>query len=253
MNGSTGVLLFSILCCSCAPKTPLPWRLLELGMTPVHMAMADGQWILVETNTSPHWLSPDTLTLEGAKLRRDMVSLPEISCGDLMRVPSSALPHSIVDALNWGPELTDRKDSLTLRWRCFDQRALAIWFENRIGAISPAKRGAEEAEWVRILQQAQPNSEAISARPYEKGQPIRLRILTVRADGTILNPDTVVMSFMYGDPSQVVTAIVPGLLKAGPGSEWAAWSTSQNAFGSQAHPDMGLKSHTPLRFSVWAD
>ena len=77
-----------------------------------------------------------------------------------------------------------------------------------------------------------------------------LSISTTRADGHPLQPETVSISFNKGDADQVVPAIERELSRARSNSEWTVWATSVDAFGKEAHPELGLPPHMPLRFTV---
>ncbi len=253
MKPCSAVLLMALLLVHCTPSQPLPWRLIELGDTPLTEAMGEGQWILAEVNGQPHWLPPDTLTMEGAKLRRDLASLPEMACGDRMVVAHDALPHALKDALNWLPQWTANGDSLLVHWSCFNRSEMADWFQARIETEDADQQGRAEARWARLLERAYPPTSTHPTEGYKKGDPVQLRIFTTRADGTPLRTDTVHMAFSYGDPDQVVPALMSGLLLAGPGSHWSTWSTSSRAFGPSHHPSLGLPPHAPLRFTAWTD
>ena len=94
----------------CRPSTPPPWVLIELGSGSVAEAMIDG-WIAAEVDHRTHWLQPDADN-SLATLARDLHSLPEIACGDLMRLAPGDLPLSVRDAFGW----RERVDSMTVRW-----------------------------------------------------------------------------------------------------------------------------------------
>jgi len=227
----------------CTRSTPPPWQLLELGQGSVPDAIRD-QWVMVEADGNRHWLEAG----EGnglEKLSRDLRTLPEIACGDVMRLAPGNLPLSIRHSLG----LEGMKDSLTVKWNCLDQAALAAVFLKAI-QDDPLQGDAMEDKWVDLLRTHHPETDRHSGKALRSGDEITLLVSTVRADGQPLEPETVRLTFNHGDADQVVEALEPGLLLARSNSTWSVWARSGSAFGQEAHPDLGLPAHMPLRFSV---
>ena len=227
----------------CRPSTPPPWVLIELGSGSVAEAMIDG-WIAAEVDHRTHWLQPDADN-SLATLARDLHSLPEIACGDLMRLAPGDLPLSVRDAFGW----RERVDSMTVRWHCHDQNSLAQFFLDKMERNS-APPSALEQEWIKLLQMHFPDYSSHAGQDIQSGEEMTLSISTTRADGHPLQPETVSISFNKGDADQVVPAIERELNRARTISEWAMWATSVDAFGEEAHPELGLPPHMPLRFTV---
>ena len=228
-----------------APQTP-PWRLMELGHGDVTSALDAGQWVLAESEAGPGWLSPDT-TLEGRALLRDLRSLPTLACGDRMRLSPTDLPWTLRDRFGW-----TGTDSLTVHWQCLGPDELA---QHHTAAMRrrPFDQGRIEADWVALLRAAEPDWMLEGQTPIAEGDSVTLTISTRRADGITLEPDPVVLTFALGHPDQVVPALAPWLSGIKRGTQFAVWSTSDQAFGSEAHPELGLPEQMPLRFSVRVD
>ena len=238
-----GWLVALLSLCGCRPSTPPLWVLIELGSGSVAEAMIDG-WIAAEVDHRTHWLQPDADN-SLATLARALHSLPEIACGDLMRLAPGDLPLSVRDAFGW----RERVDSMTVRWHCHDQNSLAQFFLDKMERNS-APPSALEQEWIKLLQMHFPDYSSHAGQDIQSGEEMTLSISTTRADGHPLQPETVSISFNKGDADQVVPAIERELNRARTISEWAMWATSADAFGEEAHPELGLPPHTPLRFTV---
>ena len=234
----------------CVRKEAPPWRWLELGSTSVSEALAQGKGIAAEVQDSAGtdravwpcilWAS-DTATQIA---QRELLGLPSLSCGDLIRLHPENLPLSIRQAFRW-----EGVDSLTVRWRCLGRNEIA-----RMGAVhlsrSPSPEAAEHSWW-QALKRSSPDFFEPPAQRFAQGDPIRLSIVTLRPDGSMIG-DTVKIAFFEGEPDQVVPALAPFVSLAGPGASAHIWSTSDGAFGSQAHPEWGLPAHTPVQFAVEA-
>ena len=238
--------LCGLLLLGCATPEPPPWRLMELGTGSLTDALARGEWVLAESEAGQHWVAPDT-TLEGRTLVRDLKSLPTLACGDRIRLDPRILPLSLRDEWRW-----NGKDSLTVLWQCMTQKDLAEHHRQAMGR-RPCDAGRVEADWVGLLRQGRPEWRTEGEGRIVPGDSITLTISTQRADGTVIEPDPVVLRYVQGDPDQVVPALAPWLQDAERGMTFALWSPSDKAFGSQAHPDLGLPQHTPLRFEVRVD
>ena len=238
-----GWLIALLVLWGCRPSTPPPWKLIELGSGSVAETVVDG-WVAVKVDHQIHWLRPD----EGnslTTLARDLHSLPEIACGDLIRLSPADLPLSIRDAFRW----RGRVDSMTVRWQCHDQNSLAQFFLEEMGRDS-AFPSAIEKEWVDLLRMRLPDERSHLGQDIQPGVEVTLSISTTRADGRPLEPETVSITFNKGDADQVVPAIERELSRARSNSEWAVWAPSADAFGEEAHPELGLPPHMPLRFMV---
>ena len=238
-----GWLIALLVLWGCHPSTPPSWKLIELGSGSVAEALADG-WVAAEVDDQIHWLRPDednSLTT----LARDLHSLPDIACGDLIRLSPKDLPLSIRDAFGW----RGRVDSMTVRWHCHDQNSLAQFFLEEMNQNS-ASPSALEQEWIHLLRIQLPDEHSHAGQEFRSGEELTLSISTTRADGRPLEPETVSITFNMGDADQVVPAIEKELSHARSSSEWTVWATSADAFGEEAHPELGLPAHMPLRFSV---
>ena len=238
-----GWLIALLVLWGCRPSTPPPWKLIELGNSSVAEAVVDG-WVAAEVDDQIHWLRPDennSLTT----LARDLHSLPDIACGDLIQLSPTDLPLSIRDAFGW----RERVDSMTVRWQCHDQSSLAQFFLEEMNQNS-ASLSVLEQEWMRLLRIQLPDERSHAGQDIQPGVEMTLSISTTRADGRPLEPETVSMTFNKGDADQVVPAIERELSRALSNSEWTVWATSADAFGQEAHPELGLPPHMPLRFTV---
>ena len=135
----TGWLIALLFLWGCRPSTPPPWTLIELGNGSVAEAVVNG-WIAAEVDQEIHWLRRDednNLTT----LARDFHSLPDIACGDLIRLSPADLPLSIQDAFGW----RGRVDSMKVRWHCHDQNSLSRFFQEEMGRDSAFVRSATSA------------------------------------------------------------------------------------------------------------
>ena len=231
---------------SCHHSTPPPWKLIELGSGSVAEAVVHG-WVAAEVDQQTHWLRPDADN-SLATLARDLHSLPDIACEDLMRLSPEDLPLSIRDAFGWRGKV----DSMTIRWHCHDQDSLAQFFLEEMGRDS-ASPSAIEQEWVDLLRMRLSDHRSHGGQVIQSGEEITLTISTARADGRPLEPETVSISFNKGDANQVVPAIERELSRARSNSQWTVWGTSADAFGEEAHPELGLPPLMPLRFTVWVE
>ena len=238
-----GWLIALLFLCCCRPSTPPPWKLIELGSDSIAEAVVRG-WIAAEVDQEIHWLRPDADN-SAATLARDLHSLPDIACGDLIRLSPGDLPLSIRDAFGW----RGRVDSMTVRWQCHDQNSLAQFFLKEMGRDS-AFPSAIEKEWVDLLRIQLPDERSHVGQAIRAGEEVTLSISTTRADGRPLEPETVSVTFNMGDADQVVPGIERELNRARSNSEWTVWATSADAFGEEAHPELGLPAHMPLRFGV---
>jgi len=238
-----GWLVILLCLWSCHHSTPPPWKLIELGSGSVAEAVVDG-WVATEVDQEIHWLRPD----EGnslTTLARDLHSLPDIACGDLIRLAPGDLSLSIRDAFGW----RGRTDSMTVRWQCHDQNSLAQFFLEEMDR-NPIHSSTLEQEWTHLLQVQLPDHHSHVGQDIQPGKEVTLVISTTRADGLPLEPETVSITFNKGDADQVVPAIERELNRARSNSEWTVWATSAEAFGEEAHPELGLPPHMPLRFTV---
>ena len=242
MNRLATILIPALLLIGCTRSAGPPWRLIELGEGPVAGQLETG-WVRVESGSDSRWLLPDNGPEGLALLARDLRSLPEIACGDKVRLWPGDIPLSIRHAAGW-----TGTDSLTVRWQCFDQTGLAGLFLEAIQQDS-ALADQREAAWISMLQIHRPDTQRHDGVPLRIGEEVTLSIST-RADGRPLEPETVTITFNMGDADQVVPAIEKELNRARSNSEWTAWATSADAFGEEAHPELGLPAHMPLRFSV---
>lgn len=239
-----GVFLGALLCLwGCTPTAPLPWQLLELGQGSLPDALEQGQWVLAQSDRGEGWWVPDT-SMTGQSLVRDLRTLPEIACGDHMRLSTSDFPLSIRAELGWG-----EADSLTVWWRCLGKMELA---EHHLTSMRrrPFDRARIERDWLTLLQRAEPDWSQPGHTSISLGEPVNLTISTQRADGRMLEPNPIMLRFHQGDEGQVVPALESWLSQARRGSQIALWCSSADAFGVEAHPDLGLPAHMPLRFSA---
>jgi len=243
MNRLATILIPALLLIGCTRSAGPPWRLIELGVGSVANHLESG-WVRVESDSGHHWLLADQGSEELAMLARDLRSLPEIACGDRVRLLPSDMPLSIRHAAEW-----TGTDSLTVQWQCFDEPGLAALFLERIQQDS-ASADQREAEWISMLQIHRPDTQHHNGVPLRMGEEVTLRVTTQCADGRRLMPDTVRLTFRIGDAGQVAPALEEGLRHIHSESQWSVWSTSSNAFGSEAHPELGLPAHMPLQFSV---
>ena len=243
MNRLATILIPALLLIGCTRSAGPPWRLIELGEGSVANHLMSG-WVRVESDSGHHWLLPDQGSGELAILARDLRSLPEIACGDKVRLLPDDMPLSIRHAAGW-----TGTDSLTVQWQCFDQPALAALFLEEIQQDS-ALADPWEAAWISMLQVHHPDTQRHDGVPLRMGEEVTLLVNTECADGRKLMPDTVRLTFRIGDAGQVAPALEEGLRHIHSESQWSVWSTSSDAFGSEAHPELGLPAHMPLQFSV---
>lgn len=242
------VILMALIPAACRTPEAAPWTLLELGTTPVVDAL--DQHLLVAAfpdhveHTWPGILIPGDTATPSRIAYRDLLTLPEIACGDLMRLRPEDLPMSLAHALVW-PE----GDSLTLRWTCMDRREFSAFAERFI--LNTDHPDLAESLWLSTLRRWFPESASFPESRYARGQAVHLDILAVRPDGSAIG-DTVHLDFHLGDADQVVPALQPGLDRAGPGAHWSVWARSEDAFGSAPHPDLRLPAHAPVLFRVQA-
>ena len=138
---------------------------------------------------------------------------------------------------------------MTVRWHCHDQNSLAQIFLEEMNRNSAAPSALEQ-EWIDLLQIHLPNHRSHVGQDIQSGEEVTLSISTTRADGLPLEPETVSITFNRGDADQVVPAIERELNWARSKSEWITWATSAEAFGEEAHTELGLPPHMPLRFTV---
>lgn len=235
-----------ILClglAGCVKTAPPPWHLMALGEGRVTESIERG-WVMAEVHGTHHWLRT-TGPLERTTLSRDLRSLPDIACGDMMRLSPLDFPLSIQHAFGW----EDIKDSIVVTWHCLDQGALAALHRQSI-EDHPSQAAALEKEWIELLQLHHPNSERHEGERLKMGDEITLAVTTMRADAIPLEPETVKLTFHLGDSDQVVDALQPGLNIVRTHSTWSLWATSASAFGPEPHPELGLPAHTPLWFSA---
>lgn len=243
MNRLATILIPALLLIECTRSAGPPWRLIELGEGSVADHLESG-WVQVESGSDSRWLLPDNGPEGLAILARDLRSLPKIACGDKVRLLPRDMPLSIRHAAGWSGT-----DSLTVQWQCFDQAGLAGLFLEAIQQDS-ALADQREAAWISMLQIHHPDTQHNDGVPLRMGEEVTLSISTTRADGRPLQPETVSVTFNMGDADQVVPAIEKELNRARSNSEWTVWATSANAFGEEAHPELGLPAYMPLRFSV---
>lgn len=243
MNRLATILIPALLLLGCTRSAGPPWRLIELGEGPVARQLETG-WVRVECSSDSRWLLPDNGPEGLALLARDLRSLPEIACGDKVRLWPGDIPLSIRHAAGWSGT-----DSLTVRWQCFDQTSLSALFLEEIQRDS-ASANPWEALWISMLQIHHPDTQRHDGAPLRKGEEVTLSVTTQCADGRMLMPDTVRLTFRIGDAGQVAPALEEGLRHIHSESQWSVWSTSSDAFGSEAHPELGLPAHMPLQFSV---
>lgn len=234
-----------VLFIGCAQPEPAPWRLLQLGTKPIHSALSEGMWVAAETEEWA-WITADS-ALDDRLLIRDLASVPTLACGDEMVLSPMDLPTSARLALGW----EGREDSLRVRWHCFDRRGLSRHFLENM-PLDSASAIQQERKWISLLRKQSPEHSSTSTGRFQWGDPIHLEVVTETAAGDTLEPKVLHLDFHFGDGDQVVQALAPGVMKSGPGSHWCVWSTSADAFGSEAHPGLGLPPHMPLRFTVTA-
>ena len=235
----------------CETSSPLPWRLLEVGSTPAIHALHDDQWLIAEIDGQSFSMHANP-TLESQVLLRDLLGLPEIACGDVMVLNGPAFPPSIRHAMGWSDLAHIRKDSLLVRWTCLDQAGVERHFRSRMDASGPNLHNEIEDQWVQWLKMASPAEEDLPVVRYQTGEKVELTIVSTPALEHQAISDTVTLAFRFGDPDQVVNALMPGLSRSGPGSRWSLWTASRDAFGSESNPGLGLLHHTPIHFQVEA-
>ena len=233
----------------CQQKERLPWRLLELGTQPLAEAMEHGNVVhaTYEGQQDPFQglLFPRDTTLQARIARRDVLTLPTLACGDRMRLHPADLPGSLTKVLDWTQD-----DSLTVRWNCLGEAQVAA-----LGMQAFALGGDSsetERKWLEVLRSWKPETKIGAERRYGDNDPVSLTVVCTRPDGRQVG-DTVRLKFRKGETDQVVPALEKGLAQAGPGASWSVWCASEEAFGSQAHPSLGLAAHMPLHFTVQAD
>ena len=237
------VLILCLCFAGCTRNNPPPWHLMVLGEGSVAESI-EHEWVMAETQGKRHWLQTKG-PHDRTKLSRDLKSMPDIACGDVMRISPLDFPLSIQHALGWG----DLKDSIVVTWHCLDRGALAALHRQSIDH-HPNKATAFEKEWIELLQLHHPNSERHEGERLKMGDEITLSVTTVRADAIPMEPETVKLTFHLGDSDQVVSALQPGLNIARTQSTWSVWATSASAFGQEAHPELELPAHMPLWFSA---
>ncbi len=88
---------------SCGPRTPLPWRLMELGTAPITAAWERGEAVAAFTEGQqwPGLIFATDSSQIGRIVRREAQALPPISCGDKMRLHPKDLPLSWARVLGW--------------------------------------------------------------------------------------------------------------------------------------------------------
>ena len=145
MNRLATILIPALLLIGCTRSAGPPWRLIELGEGSVADHLESG-WVQVESGSDSRWFLPDNGTEGLAMLARDLRSLPEVACGDKMRLWPRDMPLSIRHAAGWSGT-----DSLTVRWHCADQPDLAALFLEEIQHDS-ALADQREAAWISMLQ-----------------------------------------------------------------------------------------------------
>lgn len=232
-------LVVSAALFGCQSRPSPPWKLLAIGTEPVDSALARGEAICAWDPLDAAW--PVLLYAGDAAV---LDSLPDILCGDQMTVLPTDLPKRLRQHMQW-----EGGDSLNLTWQCLGRQALA-----HMGAdiVSKAARPAlAEQMWRQALERTMPGTYEPPMAPFAWGDTVTLTITCERPDGRAVG-DTVRLSFLKGEPDQVVPALEAGLSQAGPGARWATWALSSDAFGSGAHPDLGLAPFTPLFFRAEA-
>ncbi len=234
----------SIWWAGCRSESPLQWRLLELGTTPITTAWERGQTVAAFTDERlwPGFIFPNDSSPQARIARRDAMTMPAIMCGDKMRLHPKDLPLGWVQQFDWST-----RDSLTVSWKCLERAELAALGAGIVRAS--AQPEADEWIWLEALSQCDPVAFSAPNRRFVEDEMVRLAIACERPDGTALG-DTVRLDFRYGELGQVIKALQPGLNRAGPGAHWTIWSPSYLAFGSHRHPELALEAHTPLKFSV---
>ena len=236
----------------CNPREPSPWTLMELGTRPVREAWDKGEALVLVAGDGakdgnepwPVVLFPDS-SLDSRILRREIFSMPSIACGDRMRMHWSSLPLAIREAVP-GPH----SDSIVIKWHCMDRRKLAAFAAQQV-ALS-AHPNQIESQWIASLRLGYPEEFEAPERTYREDETVFLEIATHRPDGSEIG-DTVRLTFQFGQSDQVVPALEPFLLEAGPGCKASIWAPSADAFGQEAHPEFGLPAHTPVQFVVKAN
>ena len=235
----------------CETSSPLPWRLIEVGSIPAIHALQDDQWLVAEIDGQSFSMHANP-TLESQVLLRDLLGLPEIACGDVMVLNGPSFPPSIRNAMGWSDLVHIRKDSLLVRWTCLDKAGVERHFRSRMDTSAPILHNEIEDQWVQWLEEASPAAENPPLVRYQAGDKVELTIVSTPANGHHAFSDTVNLAFRFGDPDQVVSALMPGLNRSGRGGSWSLWTASRGAFGSDAKPDMGLLRNTPIHFMVQA-
>ena len=182
------------------------------GNGSVAEAVVNG-WIVAEVDQEIHWLRRDednNLTT----LARDLHSLPDIACGDLIDCPrqtSAVHPRCL-----W---MARRVDSMKVRWHCHSRTA------------SPDSSG-RDGPGFRLSQRARAGGpSAPDATPDERshgGQDIRAGeevTLSIPPPGPMVapKPQTVSVTFNMGDADQVVPAIERELSRTRSNSQWTVW------------------------------
>lgn len=232
-----------ILLVGCTQDPAPPWRWMELGHRPLSEAWDAGEWIRVDIDDRTHWviLGPETTP---PKSGHHKLHGADLHCGDRLKMhPKDGHPDWLAALPDLGP------DSVTLHCQCANLAGLAQWHQQRM-RWRPAEADSIETQWVALLRRHRPDTLMHIGAPLSAGDSIRLAISTMRADGVPLEPDTLRLSFILGEPDQIVPALEPGLSKVTDASRWTTWSNAQNAFGPGPHPDLGLPAHMPLQFSV---
>ena len=232
-----------ILLAGCTHDPAPPWRWMELGHRPLAQAWDHGNWIRVDVEDHTHWVIPN-FDRNWTGVADPKLNWSDLHCGDRLRLHPKDGHPALLSAL---PKLG--QDSVTLRWQCANLEELTQWHMQRL-QLQPTRGDDLEARWLALLQKHLPDEGVHNGARVSEGDSIRLAISTWRADGEPLEPDTVRLSFILGDPDQVVPALAPGLARVTNTSQWTVWSSSAEAFGSGAHPELGLPAHMPLRFSV---
>ncbi len=250
-------ILFLLALSGCSEREPLPWTLLELGSRPIRAAWDQGEALVLTVEAraqedggpkaaASNWpivIFPDT-SAASRIMRRELFGLADIACGDRMRLHPQDLPPSLRAVLD-----EQYADSVELSWQCAHRTELAALLAP-IVALS-AQPGPSEERWLATLRKGFPEKVILPEHPYREGDHVQLEIEAYRPDGSLVG-DTVKLAFRWGEPDQVVPALKPFLLQAGKGSSASLWSRSDQAFGTEAHPVLGLPAHTPVQFVVKA-
>ena len=84
--------------------------------------------------------------------------------------------------------------------------------------------------------------------PIESGQVLNLAIRTSDVFGTVEH--TTHMEWVVGAPDQLVPGVELAMSEFRDASALTVWVTSEQAFGTDGIPSIGLEAHAPVRFDI---